>query len=156
MVTWGRCETMVCEVHVMLDLHLNKVLLHWRSIMFSILYHRQPFSRNYNFSLIPCINFSHLANNLCMPIPIIFFIGFFTWGVHSHFILNWFTIGGSFCQNIVHLNTFSCFLSYYNNAPYLCFYLIDWWYAYCWSYFKHVVFAILWLHVEFVALKNFT
>jgi hypothetical protein len=31
---------MVYEVHVMLDLHLIKVLFHWKSIMFSILYHR--------------------------------------------------------------------------------------------------------------------
>jgi hypothetical protein len=97
---------MVCEVHIMLDLHLNKVLLHWRSIMFSILYHTQPFFNNYNFPLIPCINFSHLANNLCMPIPIIFLIVFFTWGVHNNFIQNWFTTGDPFVKTLFTLTQF--------------------------------------------------
>jgi len=60
---------MVYEVHVTLDLHLIKVLFHWKSIMFSILYHRQPFFRNYNFPPVPCINLSHLANNIMHAHP---------------------------------------------------------------------------------------
>jgi hypothetical protein len=64
----------------MLDLHLNKVLLHWRLIMFSILYHRQPFFKNYDFSLIPCIKFSHLANNFMHAHPHHIFHRFFYMG----------------------------------------------------------------------------
>lgn len=83
------------------------------------------FIMNNHFSKI-IIFYRYLGSNfpicwmiLSVPIPIIFLIGFLTWGSHSHFLQVWYTTRNSFGWNIVRLNTSLCFPPYYSNPPYL-------------------------------------
>ncbi len=56
-----------------------------------------------------------------MPIPTIFFLGFSTWGSHSHFVKVKYMTGGPIGRNVVYFSSPLCFLSYNSSSPYLCF-----------------------------------
>jgi hypothetical protein len=64
-----------------------------------------------------------------MPIPIVFFSSFPTWGSCSHFVRIKHTKGGPIGRIIICCNSPSCFSPYSNSPPYLCFPFIGRWYA---------------------------
>jgi hypothetical protein len=53
---------------------------------------------------------------LSTPIPIVFFLGFPTWGFHNHFVEVRYMIGGRIEKNIVYFGSPSR-SSFYNNSP---------------------------------------
>jgi hypothetical protein len=81
---------------------------------------------------------------LCMPIPIIFFLGFLTWAFHSHFVEVKYMTRGPIGRSVVYSNSPLRFFPYNNNSPYLCF-PFEKWYEYsrfrirCGFYFFMIV-----------------
>jgi hypothetical protein len=73
---------------------------------------------------------------LCTPIPIMFFLGFSTWGSHSHFVWIIYMIGGPTRRSIIYFNSHLRFSPYNNNPPYFCFPFIGGWCAYIKSNIK--------------------
>jgi hypothetical protein len=71
-----------------------------------------------------------------MPIPIVFFSGFPTWGSHSHLVEVRYTTGGPIARNVVCFGSPSRSSLYNNNPPYLCFPFLGKWYTYSWSRIK--------------------
>jgi hypothetical protein len=63
----GRCEMVVHEVCVMLDLHIDWVVLQMNIYMPLISYHKQPFFKSCSF--LPWISFSHLLNDFMHAHP---------------------------------------------------------------------------------------
>jgi hypothetical protein len=71
-----------------------------------------------------------------MPIPIVFFPGFPTWGFHSHFVKVRYTTRGHIGRNVVCSSSLSRSSAYSSNPPYLCFPFFNGWYTYSRSYIK--------------------
>jgi hypothetical protein len=82
---------------------------------------------------------------LCMPIPIIFFLGVLTWGFHSHFVRVRYMTRGPIGRNFVYYGSPLHSLPYSNNSPSLCFPFVGGLYTYsrshirCGSYFFTIV-----------------
>jgi hypothetical protein len=79
-MTQGGCETMIYGVHVILDLHLDWVVLQVISLQVCII--------NNHFSKIVIFYryFPICLTILCMSIPTIFLTSFSTQGSQSHFV----------------------------------------------------------------------
>jgi hypothetical protein len=73
---------------------------------------------------------------LRMPIPIVFFLGLWTWGSHSHFIGIGYTTRGPIGRNVICYGSPSCYSPYNNSAPYLCFLFTNKWHTYNRFYIK--------------------
>jgi hypothetical protein len=73
---------------------------------------------------------------ICVPIPIVFFPSFPTWGFHSHLVRVRYMTGGPIGRSIICFGSLSCFLFYSNNPPYLCFPFFSELYTYSRFYIK--------------------
>jgi hypothetical protein len=73
---------------------------------------------------------------LHMYIPIAFFLGFSTWGFHIHFVEIKYMTRGPIGRSVVCFGSFSHFLPYIKNPPYLCFPFFSKWYTYSKSQIK--------------------
>jgi hypothetical protein len=65
-----------------------------------------------------------------MPIPTLFFLGFPTWGSHSHFVGIRCMIRGSIRRSIIYSGSLSRSSPYNSSTPYLCFPFLGGWYTY--------------------------
>jgi len=73
---------------------------------------------------------------LHIPILILFFPSFLTWGFHSHFVGIRYIIGGPIGRNVVYSGSLSHSSPYSNNTPYLCFPFFGGWCTYSRSCIK--------------------
>ncbi len=67
---------------------------------------------------------------LCMPIPIIFFSSFMTWGFHNHFIGVRYTPRGPNGRSVICSGSPLHSLPYNSSPPYLCLHFFGRWYMY--------------------------
>jgi len=133
--TQGKCKTMAHVVHIRLDYIWIKCYYMWMFVMCSILYHKHTFFKSCNFLLIPLDwLFPFVWQFYACPSPLYFSEAF----QHRDLTISFESIHnkGSFGHIIIHINTSLHFPPYHNSPPYLCFYFICRWYAYCWLCFK--------------------
>jgi len=81
------------------------------------------FTRFFGLTLPICSMILH------MSIPIVFFLGFLTWGSHSHFVDIRYMTRGPIGRNVVYSNSLSRFSPYSSSTPYLCFPFLGKWYT---------------------------
>ncbi len=87
-ITHVKCETMVHDVRVMLDLHPNWVMLqvdvYSTSFQYGVTINH--FSRVTIFIWFFKSFFYICSTILCTPIPTVIFSSLLTWGFHTHFV----------------------------------------------------------------------
>jgi len=134
--TQDKCKMMAHVVCTRLNCIQIRCYHMWMFIMPSILYHKQPFFKSCDLFLMHWIDFSHLFSNFMCVHPHYIFHRPLNIRISQSFHSNPIHNGRSFGWNIVCINTSLHFPPHHNSPPYLCFYLIRWWYAYYWSCFK--------------------